>query len=259
MSPPSPSGAFPDARGAWRRRRRHRRRRPLGPTGSASASGACLQCRSAGDGAGRPGCPCYPSARFAPLRASGGIGRRARFRSVCPEGRGGSTPPSRTQKRPLTRDNIPVRGLHALFMRQLVHNRPATGRLPVLLTGERRPTVDTGRGVSSVSYAAVVPNRVRRPLRRESVVIRPRRCLGCGSCGRCAGGSRWAALVGSGAVRACGHRVRSSVGCRIDAVAGATAPAWSTQTATTYGSLPSFRNPTAPPPGTAQRIALAPC
>ena len=29
-------------------------------------------------------------------RASGGIGRRARFRSVCPKGRGGSTPPSRT-------------------------------------------------------------------------------------------------------------------------------------------------------------------
>jgi hypothetical protein len=29
-------------------------------------------------------------------RASGGIGRRARFRSVCPEGCGGSTPPSRT-------------------------------------------------------------------------------------------------------------------------------------------------------------------
>lgn len=28
--------------------------------------------------------------------ASGGIGRRARFRSVCPKGRGGSTPPSRT-------------------------------------------------------------------------------------------------------------------------------------------------------------------
>ena len=31
-------------------------------------------------------------------RASGGIGRRARFRSVCPKGRGGSTPPSRTKK-----------------------------------------------------------------------------------------------------------------------------------------------------------------
>ena len=29
-------------------------------------------------------------------RAGGGIGRRARFRSVCPRGRGGSTPPSRT-------------------------------------------------------------------------------------------------------------------------------------------------------------------
>ena len=30
------------------------------------------------------------------MSASGGIGRRARFRSVCPKGRGGSTPPSRT-------------------------------------------------------------------------------------------------------------------------------------------------------------------
>ena len=33
-------------------------------------------------------------------RASGGIGRRARFRSVCPKGRGGSTPPSRTKRCP---------------------------------------------------------------------------------------------------------------------------------------------------------------
>src|SRR3954447_7356400 len=33
-------------------------------------------------------------------RASGGIGRRARFRSVCPKGRGGSTPPSRTTEEP---------------------------------------------------------------------------------------------------------------------------------------------------------------
>ena len=32
------------------------------------------------------------------MRAGGGIGRRARFRSVCPKGRGGSTPPSRTQR-----------------------------------------------------------------------------------------------------------------------------------------------------------------
>ncbi len=34
---------------------------------------------------------------FPGTRASGGIGRRARFRSVCPKGRGGSTPPSRTR------------------------------------------------------------------------------------------------------------------------------------------------------------------
>jgi hypothetical protein len=43
---------------------------------------------------------CYPVLvapwTFGVLRASGGIGRRARFRSVCPQGRGGSTPPSRT-------------------------------------------------------------------------------------------------------------------------------------------------------------------
>jgi hypothetical protein len=37
-------------------------------------------------------------------RASGGIGRRARFRSVCPKGRGGSTPPSRTCDRPRVLD-----------------------------------------------------------------------------------------------------------------------------------------------------------
>src|SRR5690625_7580574 len=32
-------------------------------------------------------------------RASGGIGRRAGFRCQCPQGRGGSTPPSRTSER----------------------------------------------------------------------------------------------------------------------------------------------------------------
>src|SRR5688572_8402994 len=31
-------------------------------------------------------------------RASGGIGRRAGFRCQCPKGRGGSTPPSRTNE-----------------------------------------------------------------------------------------------------------------------------------------------------------------
>src|SRR5436190_17951247 len=31
-----------------------------------------------------------------PLRASGGIGRRAGFRCLCPQGRGGSSPPSPT-------------------------------------------------------------------------------------------------------------------------------------------------------------------
>jgi GNAT superfamily N-acetyltransferase len=34
--------------------------------------------------------------RFVPVRASGGIGRRAGFRFLCPQGRGGSTPPSPT-------------------------------------------------------------------------------------------------------------------------------------------------------------------
>ena len=34
--------------------------------------------------------------RFVPARASGGIGRRAGFRFLCPQGRGGSTPPSPT-------------------------------------------------------------------------------------------------------------------------------------------------------------------
>src|SRR6188768_3286436 len=32
-----------------------------------------------------------------PTRASGGIGRRAGFRFLCPRGRGGSTPPSPTR------------------------------------------------------------------------------------------------------------------------------------------------------------------
>ena len=64
------------------------------------------------DGCGRNGqnpCPRrYPydaghSARgtLGGARASGGIGRRARFRSVCPKGRGGSTPPARTGRKGL--------------------------------------------------------------------------------------------------------------------------------------------------------------
>ena len=40
-------------------------------------------------------------------RASGGIGRRAGFRCQCPKGRGGSTPPSRTTRKPaLTREHL---------------------------------------------------------------------------------------------------------------------------------------------------------
>lgn len=51
------------------------------------------------------GVPCHPTGLACNLAsllrehsASGGIGRRARFRSVCPKGCGGSTPPSRTTK-----------------------------------------------------------------------------------------------------------------------------------------------------------------
>ena len=40
----------------------------------------------------------FDAAHCGGLGASGGIGRRARFRSVCPKGRGGSTPPSRTTR-----------------------------------------------------------------------------------------------------------------------------------------------------------------
>lgn len=39
----------------------------------------------------------------APKCAGGGIGRRAGFRFQCPQGRGGSTPPSRTRRNPLKR------------------------------------------------------------------------------------------------------------------------------------------------------------
>src|SRR4029079_16570825 len=40
-------------------------------------------------------CAHYPVA----FRASGGIGRRAGFRCLCPQGRGGSSPPSPTPGR----------------------------------------------------------------------------------------------------------------------------------------------------------------
>src|SRR4051812_13234452 len=43
-------------------------------------------------------------------RAGGGIGRRARFRSVCPKGRGGSTPPSRTEKVPVDTGTFALSG-----------------------------------------------------------------------------------------------------------------------------------------------------
>ncbi len=38
-------------------------------------------------------------------RASGGIGRRAGFRCLCPKGCGGSSPPSRTTQRAAARQN----------------------------------------------------------------------------------------------------------------------------------------------------------
>src|SRR3954467_12176362 len=41
--------------------------------------------------------PRPPLLRFPSPRASGGIGRRAGFRFLCPKGRGGSTPPSPTR------------------------------------------------------------------------------------------------------------------------------------------------------------------
>ncbi len=58
--------------------------------------------------------PCYREQ----ARASGGIGRRARFRSVCPKGRGGSTPPSRTKKSPVSD--------RAFFMSEFSVKRVAT-------------------------------------------------------------------------------------------------------------------------------------
>src|SRR5262245_3585179 len=45
-------------------------------------------------------------------RASGGIGRRAGFRCLCPQGRGGSSPPSPTEGQPMFR---PPRGSSLLF------------------------------------------------------------------------------------------------------------------------------------------------
>src|SRR5690625_7368978 len=42
---------------------------------------------------------CFGTRLLCATRASGGIGRRAGFRCQCPQGRGGSTPPSRTSER----------------------------------------------------------------------------------------------------------------------------------------------------------------
>ena len=47
----------------------------------------------------------------AAARASGGIGRRAGFRCQCPKGRGGSTPPSRTERKSAPDLGYPGRGL----------------------------------------------------------------------------------------------------------------------------------------------------
>src|SRR5918992_5013643 len=57
-------------------------------------------------------------------RASGGIGRRAGFRFLCPQGRGGSSPPSPTHH--MTRPSTPD---------------PALLRAPRLLDGSGTPPV----------------------------------------------------------------------------------------------------------------------
>jgi hypothetical protein len=107
---------------------------PSGPTGIVTG-GARRAGRRPRPGLGGLAALGYP---VRAARASGGIGRRARFRSVCPKGRGGSTPPSRTQPRDISRTRGP--------------GDQGNGR-PVLVVSGGRPRFATAATTSAAGSA----------------------------------------------------------------------------------------------------------
>jgi hypothetical protein len=73
-----------------------------------------------------------------PLRGSGGNGRRARFRFLCPHGRGGSTPPSRIrQETPATSRGSFISPFHIPYLGEAVFWPSLTaGNSPWLRMGD---------------------------------------------------------------------------------------------------------------------------
>ena len=96
--------------------------------------------------------------RTAGARASGGIGRRARFRSVCPKGRGGSTPPSRTSPQ-ADRQCCTAVGLFRLRIR-------ASSARPTAAAFRRSGRVQVGCG-HPLLKAGTPPDRGRRDASRR--------------------------------------------------------------------------------------------
>ena len=113
--------------------------------------------RSLGASGGRPASDyCCPV-----TRASGGIGRRAGFRFLCPKGCGGSSPPSPTQNRAGARAPIPALRL-----------RPGTG-IPAPSCSRRHRWVGSVRRRTEARERD--PSRVRPLLHRPRPSTRLRR------------------------------------------------------------------------------------
>lgn len=106
--------------------------------------------------------------------AGGGIGRRAGFRFQCPKGRGGSTPPSRTDETPGLRRNPETGGLSLCLSRcWLCHGGAGAPERPGCLRATSHawpwgawrllPVPATGLAVAVLGRGTAEPGRLSAP------------------------------------------------------------------------------------------------
>src|SRR5581483_1127752 len=145
-----------------RRRRRRGGREPAQSSTEAASSSSLAAADPARSAAPPPRAPPVPGTRrrsgrtggyTVPARGCGGIGRRARFRSVCPLGRGGSSPLIRT----LTGRKLIAIGAAAAAAASLSGAGRAHETVPtteVVVTLKAPPLTALGRSLTSARRAA---------------------------------------------------------------------------------------------------------